>query len=293
VLWCAGSKDASEREELKRELGLTDAEVDALTGAVPAALTSLHAVAPATTGAAAAPGARRQPPPPSSGGDVVLPPLPSRAGAARGRGRRGVGGGARGGGGGGGRRRPDETPRVLARGGQHATVGSAKTDALRAALRTSLEQVQAFTSLLKADIVAARKLCPVTSIRAQLYMRRWGMRKFEQIVNRMLYSRLLAAWQRWNDVRGQRLCACVCWGGGMRRLPQSDSVSLCVLLCMQVVSSMRLAEKRSAVSEFKKKRAIIRMLRNYEQGATAAAFDTWHRKVRAHSALLLRVRGSE
>ena len=124
-----------------------------------------------------------------AGREAPLPPLPVRGGARRRRAR----------GGGGGRGDGDGTPRVLAR-GQHATVGSAKTDALRSALRDSLEQVQAYTALLKQDIIEARKLCPVTSIRAQLYMQRWGLRKFEATVNRMLHARLLAAWRRWNEV---------------------------------------------------------------------------------------------
>lgn len=279
-----------EREVMRKELGLTEAQMAAIVAAEEA------------QGAAAVP--QQSKPPPSLGGNGTYggdmdgsgdedgrggapgsPPWPSRSPAATlpplRTGRSGLASTARRGSTAAGTQRSGtrgtqrtlvrtrSTPRVLrpshtlpmprgatrrrrgkrgaGAGAGGARHGPAFTAALRRELSASIAQVQQLTTAVKDDIAEVQRICPITSIRAQMFMQKWGLKKFEAIFNRMRNSFILSAWKRWK------------W----------------------FLAEKERAEVADKVTRFKKVRALERMIRNYEMGGLAKGFDTWLRKFRA------------
>ena len=68
-----------------------------------------------------------------------------------------------------------------------------------AACNNRIQAVQALTVRVQEDITEVQKMCPVTNLRAQLYMQRWGLEKFEKIMRKLQMGRLLAGFHRWHE----------------------------------------------------------------------------------------------
>lgn len=68
-------------------------------------------------------------------------------------------------------------------------------------LREELSDTQAIMSQLEAKVNAnvqwVQENCNVTSLRAQLYCKRWGMQKLQAIMRRIEYKDVMAAWKMW------------------------------------------------------------------------------------------------
>ena len=90
-----------------------------------------------------------------------------------------------------------KTPRLL-RSGQWAT-SPMSTHNLRRELGASIDSVARLTSLVQAGITEIKEMCPITNIRAQMYMKRWGLEKFEKIMAKILNARMVSAIHRWRD----------------------------------------------------------------------------------------------
>ena len=93
---------------------------------------------------------------------------------------------------------PDEhgtrrTPRVLRGRG-----GNVTGQMLRNELSTSIHLIQDLTEKVREDIAEIHRTCPVQNIKAQQYMQRWGMEKFEKIFKRIEMQKERAALHLWS-----------------------------------------------------------------------------------------------
>ena len=89
------------------------------------------------------------------------------------------------------------TPRIL-RPGQWKS-GAFEAESLRYELGVSLTNVQTYTEKVQHDLTQIRHMCPITSLRAQLYMKKWGLQKFEATLMRIFNAHMLAALLTWRD----------------------------------------------------------------------------------------------
>ncbi|KAF0700890.1 Aste57867_8610 [Aphanomyces stellatus] len=74
------------------------------------------------------------------------------------------------------------------------------SDELQVELRSALRNVQTFTSMVKRDIANVQKICPVNSIRGDMFVKKWGLEKLNGICTRLFYAKLHAAFDRWQSV---------------------------------------------------------------------------------------------
>ena len=94
---------------------------------------------------------------------------------------------------------PDEhgtrrTPRCLRRKG-----GEVTSDDLRKELTTSVHLIQDLTERVREDIAEIHRTVPMVNVKAQLYMQRWGIEKFEKIFKRIEMQKERAALHLWQD----------------------------------------------------------------------------------------------
>ena len=86
-----------------------------------------------------------------------------------------------------------KTPSVLALGNK----ATAKD------LKRELNRVEGIVKQLndkvQEDVQWVQENCPVTSLRAQLYCKRWGMQKLQNVMKRLEYKEVIAAWSIWSD----------------------------------------------------------------------------------------------
>jgi hypothetical protein len=93
-----------------------------------------------------------------------------------------------------------QTPRCLKnRHVLYPSYGVAEVGELRSELRTAVHCVQGLTSKVKEDIMHIHNIVPVTSLRAQLFMKKWGLEKLEMMFQKMQYSLIISALDRWHD----------------------------------------------------------------------------------------------
>ena len=94
---------------------------------------------------------------------------------------------------------PDEhgtrrTPRCL-----RQKSGSVTSSELRKELTTSVHLIQDLTEKVREDIAEIHRTVPMVNVKAQLYMQRWGMEKFEKIFKRIEMQKERAALHLWQD----------------------------------------------------------------------------------------------
>ena len=85
-------------------------------------------------------------------------------------------------------------PRVL-QSDSNPTIGE-----LRRALGSSLTTLVDMNARVDQDIIDVQELCPITSIRAQMFMKRRGMGKLTAVIKRVAYHKWQSAFDRWRDV---------------------------------------------------------------------------------------------
>ena len=73
-------------------------------------------------------------------------------------------------------------------------------DELRRALGSSLTSLVGMNARVDQDIIDVQELCPITSIRAQMFMKRRGMGKLTAVIKRVAYHKWQSAFDRWRDV---------------------------------------------------------------------------------------------
>ncbi len=99
------------------------------------------------------------------------------------------------------RRRPDNadahgsrrTPRCLRPG------ASASRAQLRGELKKSIDMIHFLTEQVREDIARVHETVPIQSVKAQLFMQRWGLEKFQKIFFRIQMSFLIAAFRKWRN----------------------------------------------------------------------------------------------
>ena len=80
--------------------------------------------------------------------------------------------------------------RVEARDTRDVKQAAEKNGVLRARLSKSMKAVQQYTQRVQRDLAEIKQICPVTDIRAQRYLRKWGMSKLETAINRYRQQKL-------------------------------------------------------------------------------------------------------
>ena len=85
------------------------------------------------------------------------------------------------------------TPRCL------RSKGDASPAELRHELSAAIRTVQDLTNRVRQDIANVHKLCPITNLRAQLYMQKWGIEMFERIFLKLKHGKLQSAFARWQS----------------------------------------------------------------------------------------------
>jgi hypothetical protein len=99
------------------------------------------------------------------------------------------------------RRRPNNvdahgsrrTPRCLRPG------ASASRAQLRGELKKSIDMIHFLTEQVREDIARVHETVPIQSVKAQLFMQRWGLEKFQKIFFRIQMSFLIAAFRKWRN----------------------------------------------------------------------------------------------
>ena len=89
--------------------------------------------------------------------------------------------------------RTRSTPRCL-RSKSNASPGE-----LRQELSVAIRTVQDLTNRVRQDIANVHKLCPITNLRAQLYMQKWGIEMFERIFLKLKHGKLQSAFSQWQS----------------------------------------------------------------------------------------------
>ncbi|KAH9194227.1 hypothetical protein AeNC1_003806 [Aphanomyces euteiches] len=74
------------------------------------------------------------------------------------------------------------------------------SDILRSQLQDALENVQAYTTMVKNDIAEAHKFCPISSIRGDRFVKKWGVEKLYGVCTQLIYARVSSAFDRWRTV---------------------------------------------------------------------------------------------
>eukprot|EP00941_MAST-03F_sp_MAST-3F-sp1_P002579 g2579.t1 len=135
--------------------------------------------------------------------------------------------------------RPRNTPKVLRRG----SYASARE------LRRELDKSDARRAFLdmevKRNVEWVQKNCPVTNIRAQMFSKKWGMEKLEQMMTKVQNARLTQALGKWIEVTEFDKC-------------------------------QEMAER---YMKWKGSRTVISMLFNKEHSSILAAFNQWNNTV--------------
>ncbi|KDO20344.1 hypothetical protein SPRG_21293 [Saprolegnia parasitica CBS 223.65] len=83
---------------------------------------------------------------------------------------------------------------------KHKRRGRETRETLQSELTAALRRVQTFTTLVKQDLVHAQQICPVQSIRGELFVKKWGLAKINAICTQLLNARMQAAFVRWVTV---------------------------------------------------------------------------------------------
>ena len=71
---------------------------------------------------------------------------------------------------------------------------------LRLELGSSIAAVQHYTERVQLDISRVQKLCPVTSIKARMYMKRFGVEKLQVTMQKIGHGKLLRGFTRWKTI---------------------------------------------------------------------------------------------
>ena len=85
------------------------------------------------------------------------------------------------------------TPRCLRPG------ASASRAQLRGELKKSIDMIHYLTEQVRDDIARVHETVPIQSVKAQLFMQRWGLEKFQKIFFRIQMSFLIAAFRKWHN----------------------------------------------------------------------------------------------
>ena len=190
----AREQAVEQRESMAKLLNMTTAELAALEGeSIPAALT-------ADASGATTLSTRRA----SGRGVGAKTSSFSTSSSARRRGGRGargkgnssskrVSGGSRAARNGPARLFDRNSPRVL------QSESNPTIDELRRALGTSLTSLVGMNQRVDQDIIEVQELCPITSIRAQMFMKRRGMGKLTTVMARVVAHRISAGFERWHS----------------------------------------------------------------------------------------------
>ncbi|OQR93961.1 hypothetical protein ACHHYP_01997 [Achlya hypogyna] len=131
-----------------------------------------------------------------------------------------------------------------------------RNSALRKELEVALRRVQTYTTLVKQDLVHAQQICPVQSIRGELFVKKWGLAKINAICTQLLYAKLHAAFTRCVVARGPK--------------PPSQRNARAVLL------------------QFKGSRRLDLFFANWTRRRIAQAWDQWTGLIAAENAQLQR-----
>ncbi|EQC29613.1 hypothetical protein SDRG_12619 [Saprolegnia diclina VS20] len=83
---------------------------------------------------------------------------------------------------------------------KHKRRGRETRETLQSELTAALRRVQSFTTLVKQDLVHAQQICPVQSIRGELFVKKWGLAKINAICTQLLHAKMQAAFVRWVTV---------------------------------------------------------------------------------------------
>jgi len=73
-----------------------------------------------------------------------------------------------------------------------------KQGELKRELALTQQVVKALDAKVKKDVEWVQENCNVTSLRAQMYCKRWGMQKLQNIMRRLEYKEVIASWKIWN-----------------------------------------------------------------------------------------------
>jgi hypothetical protein len=87
-----------------------------------------------------------------------------------------------------------KTPRCL----QHGSNPS--REQLRGELKKSINMIHYLTEQVREDIARVNETVPIQSVKAQLFMQRWGLEKFQKIFFRIQMSFIIAAFRKWKHM---------------------------------------------------------------------------------------------
>jgi hypothetical protein len=68
---------------------------------------------------------------------------------------------------------------------------------LRNELGTSIQAIQLLSSKVKDDLLNISKMCPITNIKASLFMKKWGTDSLVHVFKHMMNKDIMAAWKHW------------------------------------------------------------------------------------------------
>jgi hypothetical protein len=92
------------------------------------------------------------------------------------------------------------TPRCLkGRNTNFPAYGQSGEDELRDELGIAVKCVQGLQEKVKNDIMRISDICPITSIKAQIFMQKWGLQRLEWMFRKMQFSIIISALERWHD----------------------------------------------------------------------------------------------
>jgi hypothetical protein len=92
------------------------------------------------------------------------------------------------------------TPRCLkGRNTNFPSYGQSGEDELREELGVAVKCVQGLQEKVKNDIMRISDICPITSIKAQIFMQKWGLQRLEWMFQKMQFSIIISALERWHD----------------------------------------------------------------------------------------------
>ncbi|OQS05580.1 hypothetical protein THRCLA_02310 [Thraustotheca clavata] len=139
------------------------------------------------------------------------------------------------------------------------STGLQKSAALRNELEQALRRVQSFTTLVKQDLIHAQQICPVQSIRGEMFVKKWGLAKINSICTKLLYAKVHSAFEKW------------------------------VIVTMFIKQQ----QARAVLLQFKGSRRLDLFFSNWTKRRMAEAWNTWFGIIAAEKAQLRREREAE
>ena len=167
---------------------------------------------------------------------------------------------------------PRPTPKVLKPGRKHKV----KVSEMRRQLKISEQALKDSDEHIKRNLEWIRGHCPVTNIRAQLFMQKWGVQKLERIMTRALNAHKHRAIARWRTsvefekcqekaeqflkLRGSRLLMNVVRGHEFARMRQCFE-----MWCDEISAQIEIEQRDAAIDIQTRVRGFLVRLRAYNK----------------------------